>query len=254
MSRAINGSATDDAIAKLKDLIRTGEFGAGSKLPNERNLALRFGLSRSSLREALRALTLVGVVEPRVGDGTYVTALDTDMLLAGIGLVSDLLAGSAILDMHDVRVILEPEATRRATSRMQESDFVLLARCLDEMERAETRLEFADAYSEFHRIIANACGNPMLASLVQTLSRGTAHARLWHLLVDREIQDMSRAEHQRIFTALIARDEVMAGAADLMHLAATGEWLRTIVQRLEEDPAWCFSAEELTPSPPLLRT
>jgi GntR family transcriptional repressor for pyruvate dehydrogenase complex len=110
MSRAINGSATDDAIAKIKELIRSGEFGAGSKLPNERSLAERFGLSRSSLREALRALALVGVVEAKVGNGTFVTTLETDMLLTGIGLVSDLLAGSSLLDMHDVRKILEPEA------------------------------------------------------------------------------------------------------------------------------------------------
>jgi len=252
MDRAINDSATDDAMAKLKELIRSGEFGAGSRLPNERNLAARFGLSRSSLREALRALTLVGVVEPRVGDGTYVSGLDTDMLLAGVGFVSDLLAGSALLNMHEVRVILEPEATRRATSRLRDEDFALLAECLGEMERAATRQAFADADSEFHRVIADACGNPMLASLVQTMARGTAQAHLWHLLVSREIEEQTREEHQKIFNAVIVRDELLAGAAALVHVASAGEFLRAILRRLDEDRALSVPSEEMAPSAPIL--
>ncbi len=80
-----NGRATDQAIAKIKDLISSGEFTAGEKLPNERALTQRFGLSRSSLREAVRALALVGVLEAKVGDGTYVTTLEPELLLTGIG-------------------------------------------------------------------------------------------------------------------------------------------------------------------------
>ena len=70
------GRATDQAIAKIKELISSGEFTAGVRLPTERELTQRFGISRSSLREAMRALALVGVLESRVGDGTYVTTLE----------------------------------------------------------------------------------------------------------------------------------------------------------------------------------
>ena len=84
---------TDQAIAKIKDLIMSGEFAAGSKLPKEQELAQRLGLSRNSLREAVRALTLIGVLEPRVGDGTYVTSLEPELLLTGMGFVSDLVSG-----------------------------------------------------------------------------------------------------------------------------------------------------------------
>ena len=75
---------TDQAIAKIKDLIMSGEFAADSKLPKEQVLADRLGLSRNSLREAVRALTLIGVLEPRVGDGTYVTSLEPELLLTGM--------------------------------------------------------------------------------------------------------------------------------------------------------------------------
>ena len=102
---------TDQAIAKIKDLIMAGEFTAGSKLPNEQDLSQRLGLSRNSLREAVRALTLIGVLEPRVGDGTYVTSLEPELLLTGMGFISDLMTGSTVLELHQVRRILEPVAT-----------------------------------------------------------------------------------------------------------------------------------------------
>ena len=94
------GSATDLAIAKIKELISSGEFTAGARLPTERELTQRFGVSRSSLREAVRALALIGVLESRVGDGTYVTTLEPDLLLTGIGFVSDLASGESLLEIH----------------------------------------------------------------------------------------------------------------------------------------------------------
>jgi GntR family transcriptional regulator, transcriptional repressor for pyruvate dehydrogenase complex len=92
------GRATDQAIAKIKDLISSGEF-AGSRLPTERELTQRFGVSRSSLREATRALALVGVLESRVGDGTYVTTLEPELLLTGVGFVSDLVSVGSLLEI-----------------------------------------------------------------------------------------------------------------------------------------------------------
>jgi DNA-binding FadR family transcriptional regulator len=108
------GRATDQAIAKIKDLISSGKFTAGSRLPTERELTQRFGVSRSSLREATRALALVGVLESRVGDGTYVTTLEPELLLTGVGFVSDLVSVGSLLEIHQIRRLLEPEATRLA--------------------------------------------------------------------------------------------------------------------------------------------
>ena len=108
------GRATDQAVAKIKDLISSGQFTAGSRLPTERELTQRFGVSRSSLREATRALALVGVLESRVGDGTYVTTLEPELLLTGVGFVSDLVSVGSLLEIHQIRRLLEPEATRLA--------------------------------------------------------------------------------------------------------------------------------------------
>ncbi len=147
---------TDQAIAKIKDLIMSGEFAADSKLPKEQELAQRLGLSRNSLREAVRALTLIGVLEPRVGDGTYVTSLEPELLLTGMGFVSDLLTGDTLLELHQVRRILEPVATGMAATRLTEEDFAALELCLERMDAAETTQAFIAADEEFHRIIITA--------------------------------------------------------------------------------------------------
>lgn len=221
--------ATDQALAKLKELISSGEFTAGSRLPTERELTQRFGVSRSSLREAVRALALVGVLEPRVGDGTYVTTLEPDLLLTGVGFVSDLVDGASLLELHHVRRVLEPEATRLAAARLTDDDLEELAACLRKMETADTVQAFVEADTAFHRVILAACGNNTLASLIENLSSGTLRARMWQSLVSRDAVEATLAAHRAIQKALVARDAEMAAAADTMHLVIAEDWLRTFV-------------------------
>ncbi len=231
MSIQTSGRATDQAIAKLKDLISSGEFTAGARLPTERELTQRFGVSRSSLREAVRALALVGVLESRVGDGTYVTTLEPDLLLTGIGFVSDLASGESLLEIHAIRRLLEPEATRMATPNLAADDFVQLEACLEQMEAAQGVSGFIEADTAFHRVILDACGNAALASMIQNLSSGTLRARLWQSLVERSATEATLAAHRAIYDALVARDADMAAAADLMHLGIAEDWLRRVVSR-----------------------
>jgi GntR family transcriptional repressor for pyruvate dehydrogenase complex len=231
MSTEMTGRATDQAMAKIKELISSGEFTAGARLPTERELTRRFGVSRSSLREAVRALALVGVLESRVGDGTYVTTLEPDLLLTGIAFVSDLASGESLLEIHAIRRLLEPEATRLATPNLDDDDLARLAECLAQMEAAQGVSTFIDADAAFHRVILDACGNAALASLIQNLSSGTLRARLWQSLVERSATEATLAAHRAIYEALVARDADMAAAADLMHLGIAEEWLRRVASR-----------------------
>src|SRR5579863_2730701 len=231
---------TDQAIAKIKELIVAGEFTAGTKLPREQDLAARLGISRNSLREAVRALTLVGVLDTRVGDGTYVTSLDADMLLTGLGFVSDLLEGDTLLELHRVRRILEPAATGLAATHMDESDFVALEASLELMDGAESTQQFIDSDNEFHRIIVSASGNATLASLIQSLSGGMIRARLWRTITDHDAVEVTKQRHRDIYTALRAGDPEQASAADLVHLADGERWLQRWLERQKdlwpEDP------------------
>jgi GntR family transcriptional repressor for pyruvate dehydrogenase complex len=220
---------TDQAIAKIKELIMTGEFKPGAKLPREQDLARQLGLSRNSLREAVRALTLIGVLDARVGDGTYVTSLDSELLLTGMGFVGDLLAGPTLLEAHQVRRILEPVATGLAATRLTEEDFESLERCLERMDEAETTQAFIDADTEFHRVIVQAAGNSTLASLIQNLSGGTMRARIWRTITEEGAVDITRQRHRDIYLALRAGDAERASAADRLHLAEGEEWLRHVI-------------------------
>ena len=219
---------TDQAIAKIKELIMSGEFKAGSKLPREQDLAAKLGLSRNSLREAVRALALIGVLDSRVGDGTYVTSLDADLLLTGMGFVGELLDGSTLLEVHQVRRILEPVATGLAATRLTEEDFLALQACLEQMEAAETTQAFIDADTEFHRIIVLAAGNATLASLIQNLSGGMLRARSGARSPSRT-RSRSRGSATATSTCPAGRDAERASAADLLHLSEGEEWLRRVI-------------------------
>jgi DNA-binding FadR family transcriptional regulator len=222
---------TDQAIAKIKELIIAGEFKAGSKLPREQDLAARLGLSRNSLREAVRALALVGVLDSRVGDGTYVTSLDADLQQTGMSFVGDLLEGPTLLEVHQVRRILEPEATSLAASRLTDEDFEALEACLARMDEAQTTQEFIDADTEFHHVICSAAGNATLAILIRNLSGGMLRARLWRTVTEQGAAEAAKERHQDIYRALRARDAEGARAAAVIHLAEGERWLRGILEK-----------------------
>jgi len=221
---------TDQAITKIKDLIVAGEFAPGARLPREKELAERLGLSRNSLREAVRALSLIGVLEARQGDGTYVTSLEPDLLLAGTLFVSDLLTGPTLRELYEVRRILEPAATRMAAPRLTGADFDELEASLERMDAAETTQAFIDADVDFHRVIVGACGNATLASLIQNLSGGTLRARIWRAINERDAVESTRRLHHDIYRALRMRDAELAAAADLVHLAEGERWLQGVIE------------------------
>ena len=103
-------AVTDEAILKIKDMILSGELAPGDRLPPEQQLSERLGLSRSSLREAVKALEVIRVLDVRRGDGTYVTSLEPQLLLEAMSFVVDLHDDSSVLEIFAVRRILEPAA------------------------------------------------------------------------------------------------------------------------------------------------
>ncbi len=101
---------TDEAIDKISAMIMSGELGPGDRLPKEADLADRLGLSRNSLREAVRALSMIRVLDVRQGDGTYVTSLEPNLLLDALSFVVDFHRDDTVLQFFEVRRILEPAA------------------------------------------------------------------------------------------------------------------------------------------------
>src|SRR5207248_999777 len=166
-------SVTEDAIDKIRERIVSGAWGPGDRLPKESELAAELGLSRNSLREAVRALSQLRVLEVRQGDGTYVSSLEPDLLLESTGFISHLLLGETELELYEVRRILEAAAAALAAGRIDAKEKLDLGQILDRMRAAQTVEELVEADVAFHALVAKAAGNAVLTSLLASLSTRT---------------------------------------------------------------------------------
>src|SRR4051812_11696568 len=173
---------TDEAIEKIKGMIVSGELRPGDRLPKEADLAAQLGLSRNSLREAVRALTLVRILDVRHGDGTYVTSLEPDVLLDALSFVVDLHQDRSVLYFLQARRVLEAEAAALAAQNIDEEGLAELRRLIATSRDCATAEEFVDNDLAFHRRIAVASRNPVLASLLDTVSGRTTRARVWRAI------------------------------------------------------------------------
>src|SRR5262245_46160523 len=199
--RRRGAGVTDDAIERIRDFVASGEWGPGTRLPREADLAKQLGVSRNSLREAVRALSLARVLEVRQGDGTYVSSLEPGELLEPTLSATHLLRGRTVLELFEVRRLLAPEAAALAAHRADAA----LRREVDRMLAAGDRAdELVEADAAFHDVIARAPGNSVLRALLRSLSTSTVRARLWHGIADRGALDLAREEHARIFKAIAA--------------------------------------------------
>jgi GntR family transcriptional regulator, transcriptional repressor for pyruvate dehydrogenase complex len=235
--RTDRASVTGDAIERIRELIVSGEWGPGTRLPRESDLAQQLGISRNSLREAVRALSLTRVLEVRQGDGTYVSSLEPDELLEPTLSNTHLLRGRTVLELFEVRRILEPHAAAVAAERGGAEVVGALRHELDRMYAAEDRAEqLIEADAAFHDVIAGAPGNGVLRALLRSLSTTTARARLWHGIAERGALDLARAEHARIFEAIAAGDQERARAAALLHIVTNESWLRDHLDPADDVP------------------
>jgi GntR family transcriptional regulator, transcriptional repressor for pyruvate dehydrogenase complex len=217
---------TEEAIERIRELVASGAWQAGMRLPREADLAKELGLSRNSLREAVRALSLARVLEVRQGDGTYVASLEPGELLEPTLSATHLLRGRTVLELFEVRRLLEPEAAAVAARRASAEIVAALRLELDAMIAAGGRAEeLFEADAAFHDVIARAPGNEVLRALLRSLSTRTVRARLWHGTADHDALDVARAEHEQIYEAIAAGDADLAHAAALLHIAHNERWL-----------------------------
>lgn len=225
-------SVTEDAIEAIKQMIVDGELSPGDRLPREPDLAERLGLSRNSLREAVRALSLIRVLDVRRGDGTYVTSLEPSLLMDAMSFVVDFHRDDTVLQFLQARRIVEPAATELAALQMPMNDIRGLADLLDSLGEAPSVDTLVECDLEFHRRIAAGSGNSVLASLVETLSGRTQRARTWRGLTQEGVWERTLAEHHAILQALVERQPDVARAAATVHVAGVEQWLRqTLVDR-----------------------
>lgn len=228
-------AVTDRAIASIQELIRNGTLPPGSRLPPENELGAQLGIGRSSIREAIKALELIRIVDVRHGDGTYVTSLEPHLLLEGLGFAIDLVQDDSILEVVEIRRLFEPVATGLAAERIDDAALERLAEYVDEMEQAgddQERLVQCD--HAFHSTVFDATGNRTLASILVGLSSRTLRARIWRGVIEADASAQTIREHRAIHQALANHDRPLAEAGALIHVNTSERWLRDVLQRTHE--------------------
>jgi GntR family transcriptional regulator, transcriptional repressor for pyruvate dehydrogenase complex len=224
-------AVTDKAIEKLKVMISSGELQPGQKLPREPDLAASLGLSRNSLREAVRALSLVRILDVRQGDGTYVSDLSAESLVDTLSFIIEFQHDSSVLELLEVRRILEPAACARAAEKVTARQLVELEQILGPITTESPVAELVQADVEFHRAITAASGNSVLASLIESLSSSTQRARVWRGITQEGALARTLAEHRAILDAVRAHDAELAQMWSTIHVAGVEEWLRRTLER-----------------------
>lgn len=212
---------------QLRELIARGTFAAGSRLPSERDLAGQFGVSRPTIREAMIALEIAGLVEVRSGSGVYV--LEQGESPASV--VGD--EGPGPFEILEARKLIEGETCALAAERISDAQLESLQLLLDEMaeeNRRETITEQAD--EKFHCLIAEAAGNSALSAAISWLWRLRNESEISTYFHQRMREEGDRPlleDHQAILDALRRRDAAASRAAMTRHLQRVIEHLLEVM-------------------------
>ncbi|MDP2873053.1 MAG: FadR/GntR family transcriptional regulator [Bacillota bacterium] len=212
-------------VQQLTQLIRKGRLRPGDRLPPERELAETLGVSRSTLRSALRVLEGLRMIESRQGDGTYVAEVDLEQLVAPLAAV--LFTHSVLVeDILELRQIIEPPIAEWAAKRARPEDIEELESILAvQARKAAEGLQTAEEDSRFHYAIAEATGNQMVVHLIDLVMSLLAEVRASSLQVP-DRQEVSLAGHRSILEGIKDHDQAAA-------LQAMKEHIRRVAQAIE---------------------
>ena len=203
-------------VGVFKQLISEGALIPGSRLPPEREFAQTLGVARSSLRQALKVLEVMGVISQRVGDGTYLNSAAPSLLGEPLDFLI-LLDGISAHELMEARLIVEPELAARAASRASSEQIAALGRRLEAMEeRARNRAQFVEEDLLFHQAVFQGAGNRVCSLMFSVVHRSM------HDLMDLTSQ-LVRPEHtinlhKKIYTAIRRRNPGAARVRMAEHL------------------------------------
>ena len=204
--------------------VGAGHLSPGDRLPNERELARICATSRTTVRDALLALELFGVVEVRPGSGCYVSSLTSTRRKA-----SSVMMDAVPRELIEARLQVEPQVARICAGNVPPAEIRRLRSLIDECEAEGERAAVDDLglflrmSHEFHSELARSCGNSILADLTRQLVDVTAHP-LWQVVNSMHVRDAANragqiAEHRDILAAVEEADGDLAAACMHDHLA-----------------------------------
>ncbi len=203
-----NMKVYEQVVDQIKEMVRIGQIKKGDKLPTERVMAEELQVSRTSIREAKRALEVVGLVESRQGAGNYIREEFDDVLLEPLSIVFMLQNGTN-KDIFELREVLELSTIFLSVMRISDEELKKLGELVERFKTSRNEKENVKIDSEFHSIIVKAANNVLITNLLEVVSE----------LVDKFITEGRRAIlsdernkeklldfHEKIYLAIKNRD------------------------------------------------
>lgn len=234
-----NRLLSDQVCDLIENQIISGEFSVGDKLPTEIELADLYQVSRTVIREALKALKEKGWLKSRAGKGTYVVANTSRGVDSSLDVILRMNPESGFDHLIEVRECLEPEMAAQAALRAKEEQIQELQNLVDIMERAlqggNALNDFLSADYQFHNKLAEASGNPLMAILIKPLGRLMRDQQ--HFLTYRATDGLQKlvAQHQRIVLTIKDRHPAAAREEMRKHIRQVKQNIQGL-QKLDQSP------------------
>jgi len=213
----------EQIVRQIEESIQKGELSAGSQLPPERDLAKQFGVSRTAVREAIKALQEKGLVDAFPGRGTFVTTGTPNAMRRSLDRLVNSEEEEGRAYLVEVRDILEPEIAALAAERADDEALATMREAVKTMDSAAWDSDvYIEADLDFHLALAEAAGNPIVLSLIDSIVGLLREQRLRIFRVEGG-PDRGQQHHRRILDAIQRRDPQAARAAMQSHLAQVRE-------------------------------
>lgn len=215
-----NTKVYEQVITQIKAMIAKGILKKGDKLPSERELVDKLGVSRTSIREALRALEIIGLIESRQGEGNFIRSNFENSLFEPLS-VMFMLQKSSTLEIHQVRVMIETETASLAAKNIKDKDIEVLQEYIDKLENSHNEVDRSIADKNFHYKVAECCGNFLINNILRSVSSlmdaFIVNARI-AIVNEAKERELLVKQHRDILQALINRDSEAAVKAMREHL------------------------------------
>jgi GntR family transcriptional repressor for pyruvate dehydrogenase complex len=213
----------EQIVQQIEESIVKGDLKPGDQLPAERELAQRFGVSRTAVREAVKALREKGLVEAYSGKGTFITDGTTQAVRQSLDLMAKIGQPEGSNHLAEVRAILEPEIAALAATRIQEPELATMREAVSVMDRAGQDPEaYIEADLDFHLALAEGAANPLILSLLDSIVGLLREQRLRIFRVPGG-PDRGQIHHKRILEAVERHDSEKARHAMRAHLTQVSD-------------------------------
>ncbi|MBY0755376.1 FadR family transcriptional regulator [Clostridium sardiniense] len=225
---AKNTKVYEEVVERIKKMIEEGELKIGDKLPTERAMAEELNVSRASIREAIRSLEVIGLIESIQGAGNYIKNDFSEILLEPLSMMFMLQQGSAI-DIYELREVLELSTIMLSAERISKEELKKLKELIEKFKESDIESNNVIIDKEFHYTIVKSANNPLITNLLNVLSqvidKFITDSRK-NILESSENKERLLKLHERVYIALENRNSLEAYTALKEHFELIKEYIK----------------------------